>query len=122
MKNLNSLRSLPHRAVVAFAIVLIALTATAAGIVQNVACPAPRGTSADKPAEPISMHLENADVRDVLKTFGALTGKTMDVASDVNGKVSINVQNVPWTEALQQVVSQVGAKARIDGDTIHVTK
>ena len=122
MKNLSSLRSLPHRAVVAFAIVLIALTATAAGIVQNVVTPAPRGMSADKPAEPITMHLKDADVRDVLKTIGTLTGKTMDVASDVNGKVSIYVENVPWTEALQEVVSQVGAKARVDGDTIHVTK
>jgi beta-lactamase regulating signal transducer with metallopeptidase domain len=122
MKNLSSLRSLSHRAVVALAILLIALTAAAAGIVQNVAAPAPRGTSADKPAPPISLNLKDADVRDVLKTFGALTGKTMDVASDVNGKVTLTVENVPWTEVLQEVVSQVGAKARIDGDTIHVTK
>jgi len=122
MKNLSSLRSLPHRTVVAFAIVLIALTATAAGIVQNGAAPAPRGTSTEKTAEPITLHLQDADVRDVLKTFGALTGKTMDVASDVNGKVTLYAENVPWTKVLDDVVAQVGAKARIDGDTIHVTK
>lgn len=122
MKNLSSLRSLSHRAVVAFAIVLIALTATAAGIVQSVAAPAPRGTSADKPAEPITIHLKDADVQDVLKVFGNLTGKTMDVSSDVSGKVTVDMDRIPWTEALQQVVSQVGAKARIDGNTIHVTK
>jgi type IV pilus assembly protein PilQ len=122
MKNLSSLRSLSHRGVVAFAIVLIALTATAAGVVQNVT-PAPRAATTDnKDTDSISLHLQNADIRDVLKVFGELTGKKMDVASEVSGKIDVDINNIPWETALKQVVSQVCAKARIDGDTIHVTK
>lgn len=70
----------------------------------------------------ISLNLRDADLRDVLNTFGELTGMSVDVAPDVEGSVTIDVAEVPWDQLLEKIVEQNGLTATIEGKTITVRK
>ncbi len=72
--------------------------------------------------EPISLDLVDADIRDVLRTFGQLTGLEMSVAPEVTGTVTIHFKNVPWDEAFEIVLRQNGLAYRLDGKRIQVFK
>ena len=70
--------------------------------------------------EKISMNLKDADLEDVLNTFGKLTGLQIEVDPDVHGKVTMNFQQTPWDEALDRVVRENGLAYSLDGKTMHV--
>ncbi|HEX6640843.1 MAG TPA: M56 family metallopeptidase [Thermoanaerobaculia bacterium] len=72
--------------------------------------------------EPITINLKNADIHDVLKTLGELTGLAIDVAPGISGSVTIDIAGVPWDRALDVMLRQNGLVAKIEGKTIHVTK
>ncbi len=61
-----------------------------------------KATVADQPAaapnysgEPITLNLKDADLRDVLKTFGRITGMEIRAEDGVAGKVTVSWVNVP---------------------------
>jgi hypothetical protein len=110
----------PHRAMLALGIVTIALSTLTATATSTAASQA----QAEKrySGEPISLDLKDADLRDVLKTFGQLTGLTIDDQANVTAPVTIHVVNVPWDKVLDDVLSEHDLVAEIDGKTIHVTK
>ena len=72
--------------------------------------------------DPISLSLKDADLRDVIGMFGKLTSLDMKIDDDVQGKVTVNWQNIPWDKALDLLLSQNGCSYRIEGKTIHVVK
>lgn len=72
--------------------------------------------------DPITLRLADADLRDVIGTFGKLTGMQMDIDPDVRGKVTVSWQNVPWDEAFDSLLSENGLTYKIEGKTIHVSK
>jgi beta-lactamase regulating signal transducer with metallopeptidase domain len=72
--------------------------------------------------EPISMDLASADLRDVLKTIGQLTGMTMDIAPEVKGTVSVHFRGTPWDQALEQILTENGCAYRLEGNTMHIYK
>ena len=53
---------------------------------------------------PISIHLQDVDVRDVLYFISEGTGLNMVVNDDVRGKISIKLRNVPWDQALMTIM------------------
>ncbi|MFP5245978.1 MAG: M56 family metallopeptidase [Thermoanaerobaculia bacterium] len=63
--------------------------------------------------EPISLNLKNADIHDVLKTLGELTGYKFVIAGDVTGGVTMNVNGMPWDEALDVMLRDTGNTATI---------
>jgi beta-lactamase regulating signal transducer with metallopeptidase domain len=72
--------------------------------------------------EPISMSLKDADIRDVLQTFGDLTGLKLAMTDDVQGTVTTKLVNVPWDKALDDMLTQHGLIAEVDGSTLRVKK
>lgn len=72
--------------------------------------------------EPITLALKDASLRDVIRTFGQLTGTTMEVAEGVEARVSVNWKNVPWDEAFDSLLADNGLTYRVEGSTIHVIK
>jgi beta-lactamase regulating signal transducer with metallopeptidase domain len=72
--------------------------------------------------QPISLTLRDADLRDVLGTFGKLTGTDIQVDPDVEGKISVAWLNVPWDEALDSLFEEHGLTYKVEGKTIHVSK
>jgi hypothetical protein len=55
--------------------------------------------------EPISINLKDADIKDVLRTFSRLTGLNIVTDSDVSGAVTVNLDNVPWDQALDVILT-----------------
>ena len=53
---------------------------------------------------PISIHLQDVSVRDVLYFISEGTGLNMVVSDDVSGTISIKLRNVPWDQALVTVM------------------
>lgn len=81
--------------------------------------------SAEEPkytGEPISLDLENADVRDVLNTFGKVTGFEMRIDEGVQGTVSVHWHNVPWDQAFDSLIKENGLSYKIEGKAIHVSR
>ncbi len=72
--------------------------------------------------EPISMDLKNAEIRDVLKTFAQLTGIEIVAADGVEGKINVNLVNVPWDQALDQLLAEHGYTWRMEGGKMLVSK
>lgn len=70
--------------------------------------------------EKISLDLKDADMKDVLKTFGKITGIEMNVDSDVTGKVTMHFVETPWDEALDRMLHEHGLAYKIDGHKMHV--
>jgi TonB family protein len=58
-------------------------------------------TSPSHPPEPaITLAIQNADLHDLLKMVSNLTGKAITADPGINGRVSIDVVDTPWTLAL----------------------
>jgi hypothetical protein len=55
--------------------------------------------------EPISIDLKDADIKDVLRTFSRLTGLNIVTDGDVLGSVTVNLDNVPWDQALDVILT-----------------
>lgn len=70
--------------------------------------------------EPVSLTLKGADIRDVLKTFGDLTGLDFVVADDVKGSVTLDLVDVPWDKVLDDLLNDHGLVGDIEGNTIRV--
>ncbi len=86
---------------------------------QAQAAPAAKYTG-----DPISMNLKDADLRDVILTFGKITGSDMRVDDSVHGTITVNWINVPWDQAFDALLTQHGLTYRIDAfaKTIYVTR
>jgi beta-lactamase regulating signal transducer with metallopeptidase domain len=72
--------------------------------------------------EPISVDLKDAEIHNLMKTFATLSGHTIELAPDVEARVTIKVYERPWDEVLHQVLSEHGLVARVEGNTIFISK
>ena len=72
--------------------------------------------------DPISLNFANANLREVLLTFGRLANLKFVIDPDVKGTVNINFQNVPWDDALDAVITGAGYSYTREGKTVHVIK
>jgi type IV pilus assembly protein PilQ len=70
--------------------------------------------------EPLSLNLKEADIRDVLRTFGDLTGLNIAVDPDVSGKVTVNFNEVPWDQALDIILRQNSLNYVLEGNVLRV--
>jgi beta-lactamase regulating signal transducer with metallopeptidase domain len=72
--------------------------------------------------EPISMSLKDANLRDVINTFGKLAGIEMRFDAPVEGTVSVEWINVPWDQAFDSLIKENGLTYRTEGKTIYVSR
>jgi len=54
--------------------------------------------------EPITLTLKDADIKDVLRTFSALTNLNIVTDPGVSGSVTVELRNVPWDQALDLIL------------------
>jgi type IV pilus assembly protein PilQ len=52
----------------------------------------------------ISMNIEGAEIRSVLRSFSEFSGMNIIAGSDVKGTATVLLHNVPWRQALDQVL------------------
>ncbi len=69
---------------------------------------------------PISLNLREADVVTVLHLIAQETGINLVVADDVRGKVDVHLLNVPWDQALEEVLRSRDLVKRQVGNVLHV--
>jgi type IV pilus assembly protein PilQ len=76
--------------------------------------------SAIPETQPISMDFQNADIRTVLRSFSVYSDKNIIAGPDVEGPVSVHLEDVPWRKALDIVLKANGYGAREEEGVIRV--
>jgi len=71
--------------------------------------------------ESINLKLNDAELRDVIRTFGKLTGLQTEIDQSVRGKVSVSWQNVPWDKAFDSLMKDNNLTYTIEGSTVYVS-
>lgn len=78
--------------------------------VDQVIIPTRPVTPLQRSAAPnrITMTATNADVRELLPALAAAAGVSLVMTSDVRGRVSVNLRDVPAIDALRAVIEEAG--------------
>jgi len=87
--------------------------------------PAPRRTTAPRNEKlfitaqqsqqpPITVTFQDTDIRDVIASFAAFSGRTLVVGKDVTGTITAEVKNQPWDVALRAILQGQGLAASED--------
>ena len=68
------------------------------------------GQSKQYYGETMSLSLKDADIKDVLRSFAKISGLNVVVQPGVRGSVTVELESVPWDQALEQIlkVNQLG--------------
>ncbi|SFD56140.1 type IV pilus assembly protein PilQ [Thiohalospira halophila DSM 15071] len=64
----------------------------------------------------LSFDVRDADIRSLLFRIGEFTGLNMVVSDSVQGKLTMHLENVPWDQALDHILTLKGLGMRQDGD------
>jgi type IV pilus assembly protein PilQ len=78
------------------------------------------GTQKVYNGEPISLNLKDADLKDVLRTFGELTGLNIAIDPNVAGVVTVNFTDVPWDQALELILRQNNLTYVLEGNVMRI--
>lgn len=70
----------------------------------------------------ISMNLKDADLRDVIRTFGKLSGINMTIDESITGTVSVSWTDVPWDQAFDEILRDNNLTYRLEGANMQVMK
>jgi type IV pilus assembly protein PilQ len=76
--------------------------------------------SAIPESEPVSMDFQNADIRTVLRSFSVYSDKNIIAGPEVEGPVTVHLENVPWRKALDIVLKANGYGSREEEGVIRV--
>jgi type IV pilus assembly protein PilQ len=63
---------------------------------------------------PITVTFQDTDIRDVIASFAAFSGRTIVVGKDVQGSVTAEIRNQPWDVALRAILQGQGLAASED--------
>jgi type IV pilus assembly protein PilQ len=63
---------------------------------------------------PITVTFQDTDIRDVIASFAAFSGRTIVVGKEVTGTVTAEIRNQPWDVALRAILSGQGLAASED--------
>jgi secretin/TonB-like protein len=70
--------------------------------------------------EPISLHLREAEIKDVLLAFAEISRTSIAVDPSVTGSVTLDLVDVPWDQALDLILRQHGLVKRVEGKVMFV--
>jgi len=76
----------------------------------------------DYSGEPVTLSLKDADLNDVLSTFAKISGSEILVEPGITGKVTMDVDQVPWDGALVSIVQDQGLEWERNGNQIIVRR
>ncbi len=78
------------------------------------------GGSAKYTGEPISLSLKDADIKDVLRVFHDVSKMNIVVHPSVQGKVTVDLENVPWDQAMDIILKNNGLDYIYENNVIWV--
>ena len=80
-------------------------------VVRSAPAARPRRLAA---GDRISLDVKDADVRDVLRSFGELAGVNIAIDPEVRGSVTVRLTDVRWEDALEVILRSNGLA--VEGD------
>jgi type IV pilus assembly protein PilQ len=97
-------------------------------VIQPPPRPMPQGFSAEVPGtgqrvytgHPINFDFEDADLRAVLRVFSAESGLNMIIDPQVQGRVNVLLNDVPWDQALDQILRSNKLGYTVEGNIIRI--
>lgn len=69
----------------------------------------------------MSLNFTSVDVRQVLLIIADVGGFKLDMAPSVQGNVAMRYVNIPWDQALDNVLKMKNLNLVVDGNTAHIT-
>ena len=76
--------------------------------------------SAQYVGEPMSLNVQNLEVRTVLQSLADFNGFNLMVSDTVKGSITLSLQDVPWDQALALVLGSKGLGKRLEGNVLWV--
>ncbi len=70
--------------------------------------------------EPLSLNFQDIEVRAVLQLIGDFTNTNIVVSDEVQGNITLRLNNVPWDQALDIILQTKGLSSQENGDVIYV--
>lgn len=67
---------------------------------------------------PISLSIKDADLKDVIRTFAQLTELNFVVHPSVSGRVTVELHQVPWDQALDLILNLNGLGWQLEGNVV----
>lgn len=103
-------------------LLLLTVLVTASGLQAQTALTATAENSADLAysGKKISLNFQDIDVRSVLAIIAEFTGLNLVASDSVTGRVTLNLEEVPWDQALDLVLKSHGLASRRRGNVIVV--
>ncbi|MCL2029581.1 MAG: type IV pilus secretin PilQ [Deltaproteobacteria bacterium] len=84
----------------------------------------PRASYYDAPrvftGERISLDFQNADLHNIIRIIGEVSGKNIVVSDRVTGKVTLKLKDVPWDQALDIVLSSRNLGVEESGNVLTI--
>jgi type IV pilus assembly protein PilQ len=71
---------------------------------------------------PISMDFQDADLRSVLRTFAEISGLNMVIDPQVQGRVDMVLNEVPWDQALDTILRGNKLGWTVDGTIVRIAR
>ncbi len=78
------------------------------------------GTHKEYFGEPISLSLKDGDIKDVLRSFAKISGLNVVVQPGVRGTVTVELESVPWDQALDQILKINNLGYELDGNIMRI--
>ncbi len=70
--------------------------------------------------EPVTLSLKDADLVEVLRSFAAIGDFNLVLQPSVQGKVTVELRDVPWDQALEQILKISNLGMEVTGGKVHV--
>jgi type IV pilus assembly protein PilQ len=70
--------------------------------------------------EPIDMSLKDADVVETIRSFAQISGLNIVIQPQVSGRVTVELHNVPWDQALEQILRIQGLGYEVEGNIMRI--
>ena len=70
--------------------------------------------------EPIDMSLKDADVVETLRSFAQISDLNIVIQPQVSGRVTVELHNVPWDQALEQILQINGLGYEVEGNIMRI--
>jgi type IV pilus assembly protein PilQ len=68
----------------------------------------------------ITLDFQNADIHNILRLIGEVSGKNVVVSDQVSGKVTLKLKNVPWDQALDTVLASKNLGVLENGNILRI--
>ncbi len=70
--------------------------------------------------DPVNFSLRDADIKEVLRTFAKIAGLNMVIQPGVSGNVTVELDQVPWDQALEIILKTNNLWYELDGNIMRI--